>query len=200
MHATTADIAPDHAAGRRDLVDFVDVNDSELCPINVAIGFMHQLAHQIFHVATDVTGLAELCRIRLHERHLDQIGDVFDQIRFSDSSRADENDILLGIFRLGCAIRPLLLQLPDVIDVVVVIADCNRENLLRFVLFDHKTIEMRFDVAWQKMKVEVLCLFRWAFLIGSRLDRVRLGERGKRNPVAKIRFHELGELRFQFFR
>ena len=132
--------------------------------------------------------------------HLDQIGDVFDQIRFSDSSRADENDILLGIFRLGCAIRTLLLQLPDVIDVVVVIADCNRENLLRFVLFDHKTIEMRFDVAWQKMKVEVLCLFRWAFLIGSRLDRVRLGERGKRNPVAKIRFHELGELRFQFFR
>ena len=83
---------------------------------------------------------------------------------------------------------------------VVVIADCNREHLLRFVLFDHKTIEMRFDVAWQKMKFEVLCLFRWAFLIGSRLDRVRLGERGKRNPVAKIRFHELGELRFKFFR
>jgi len=66
-------------------------------------------------------------------------------------------------FRLGCASARFLLQLPDVIDVVVVIADCNRENLLASSCLITKTIEMRFDCRVQKMKFEVLCLFRWAF-------------------------------------
>ena len=53
----------------------------------------------------------------------------------------------------------------------------------------------------RKLKVELLVVgLPVAFLIGSRLDRVRLGERGECNPVAEVRFHELGELGFQFFR
>ena len=49
-----------------------------------------------------------------------------------------------------------LFELTEIIDVVVVIADRDRENLLRFVLFDHETVEVRFDVARQKIEDELV--------------------------------------------
>ena len=92
---------------RRDLVDFVDVNDAELRQRNVAVRFLHQLAHEIFDVAADVTGLAKFRRVRFDERHFDQLRDVFDQVGFSDAGRADEDDILLRVFGLLGARRRL---------------------------------------------------------------------------------------------
>jgi hypothetical protein len=74
--------------GRGDLVDFIDVNDSVLREFDVAIGLVDEVAHEILDVAAHVTGLAELRRVRLDERHADQIRDVFDEIRFPDTSRA----------------------------------------------------------------------------------------------------------------
>ena len=71
LHPTAADVAPDQISGRRNLVDLVDVNDPELGEVHIAVGFVHQLAHEIFHVAANVPGLAELGRVRFHERHLD---------------------------------------------------------------------------------------------------------------------------------
>ena len=86
---------------------------------------MHQFAHQIFHITADVTGLAELGRIRLDERNPDQVGNVFDQICLPDTSRADKNNVLLGVFGFICAGHSLL-QPPYIIDVVVMIADRDR--------------------------------------------------------------------------
>jgi len=55
-----ADIAAYQISSRRDLVDLINVNDAELRKVHVAVGLVHQLAHEILHVASDVTGLAEL--------------------------------------------------------------------------------------------------------------------------------------------
>ena len=88
LHAAPAHVASDQISGRRDLVDLVDVNDAELRELHVAIGLVHQFAHEILDVAADVTGLAELRRVRLHERNFDQLRDVLDQIGFSDAGRA----------------------------------------------------------------------------------------------------------------
>ena len=49
-----------------------------------------------------------------------------------------------------------LLESAQVIDVIVVIADRDREDLFRFVLFDHETVEMRLDVARQKIENELV--------------------------------------------
>ena len=107
LHAASADVAPDHISGRGDLVDLVDVDDAELREVDVAIGLLHQLAHEIFHVAADVAGLAEFGRVRLDERHLDQLRDVFDQVGFPDAGRPDQNDVLLRVFRFVRARRRL---------------------------------------------------------------------------------------------
>src|SRR6202040_3466999 len=76
LHAAAAYVATDQISSGRDLVDLVDVNDSELREVHVTVGFVHQLAYQIFHVTTDITGLAKLGRVRFDERHFDQISDV----------------------------------------------------------------------------------------------------------------------------
>ena len=124
---------------------------------DVAIGFVHQFAHEIFDVAAHIAGLAELRRVRFDERNFDQIRDMFDQIGFPDAGRSHQDDVLLGVFRFFRARGVFLFQPAQIIDVVVVIADRDREDLLRFVLFDHEPIEMRLDVARQKIEDELLC-------------------------------------------
>ena len=76
--------------------------------VHVAVGFVHEFAHQIFHVAADVTGLAELGRVRFDEWHLDQIGDVFDEIGFSHAGRADQDHVLFRVLRFFRARARLL--------------------------------------------------------------------------------------------
>src|SRR3981189_3146953 len=73
LHTAPAHVAPDQVSGRSDLVDLVDVNNSDLRKIDVSLRLVHELAHQVFHVATDISGLAELGRVRLYKRHFDQI-------------------------------------------------------------------------------------------------------------------------------
>ena len=169
--------------------------------VDVAVRFLHQLAHEIFHVAADVTGLAELRRVRFHKRNLDQLGDVLDEIGFSDAGRPDENDVLFRVFGLFGAGRVLLLELAQIIDVVVMIANRDREDLLRFVLFDDEAVEMRLDVARQKIEDESSSRsFCGGFFVVPASAALGLGESRERDLVAEVRFHELRELGLQFFR
>ena len=146
LHAAPAHIASDHVSSRSDLVDLVDVNDPELREVDVAIRLVDQLTHEIFHVAAHVAGLAELRRVRLYKRHLDKIGDVFDQIRFPNAGRADQDYVLFRVLDFLGAGCPFLFELGQILGVIVMIADRNRENLFRFLLLDHEPIKMRLDI------------------------------------------------------
>ena len=102
LHAAPADIAPaDGVAGGGDLVHFVDVDDAVLRQGDVAVGPGDEVAHEVFHVAADVAGFAELGGVGLDEGHADQLGDVLDEVRLADAGRADEDDVLLGVFEFG---------------------------------------------------------------------------------------------------
>jgi hypothetical protein len=136
---------------------------------------VHQLAHQIFDVTADVTGLAELCRVRFHKRHLDQVGDVFDQIRFADACRSNEDHVLLNVFNFLSAVRIFFLQPSEVIGVVVMIANRNREDFLRFLLFDDESVQMRFYVARQQMELEFFMVGFLQLFILLRDRWLRLG-------------------------
>ena len=122
--------------------------------LNVAVGFLHQFPHEIFDVAADITRLAEFRRVRFHKRNFDQLRDVFDQIGFTDAGRADQDHILLRVFGFLRAIRVFALEPPQIIDVIVMIANCDREDLLRFVLLDNESVEMRLDIAREKIESE----------------------------------------------
>jgi hypothetical protein len=66
---------------------------------------------------------------------------------------------LLDVFDFLSAVRILSLESPKVIRMVVMIADGNREDFLRFLLFDYEPVQMCFDVARQQMEFEFLVLF-----------------------------------------
>ena len=125
---------------------------------------------------------------------------MLNQIRFADPGRPDQDHVLLCIFGFFRARRVLLLELAEEIDVVVMIAHRDGENLLRFILLDHEAIEVRLDVARQKIENELLALFSLRLLLGPGFHHFRLGVGRERNLVAEVRFHELGQLGFQFFR
>ena len=199
LHTAAAHIAAHHVAGGSELVDLVDVNDAKLREANIAIGLMHQLSDEILDVAADITGLAELGRVRLHEGNFNQIGNVLDEVGFSDTGRADEDNVLFRVLGFFGALRVVDFEPANVIDVVIVIAHGNGEDLLRFLLFDHEPIEVRLDVAREKVEDKTLAgLPRWLFLL--RLGALGLGESGEGNLVTEVGFHEFGELGLQFFR
>ena len=55
---------------------FVEVDDAVLRELHVAVGAVNEFAHEVFDVAADVAGFAELGGVGLHERHADQVGDA----------------------------------------------------------------------------------------------------------------------------
>ena len=200
LHPTSAHVATNQISRGRNLIDLVDINDPELRQVHVAIGLVHQLAHQIFNVTTDIAGLAELGRVRFHKRHFDQVRDVLDQICFADTGWADQDHILLNIFDL---LRPLdifFLEAAQIVGVVVMIANGNRENLLRLILLYHEPIKMRFNIARQEVEFEFLmvCLLDLFLVFCRRLLRLRKGR--NRDPITEVLFHELRDLGFQLFR
>ena len=200
MHAASAHIAANQISSRSDLVDLININESELREVQITIGFVHQFAHQIFHIAADITGLAELSRVRLHKGHLDQIGDVFDQICFADPGRPDQDHVLLDVFDL---LRPpgiFLLQPAQIIGMVVMIANGDSKDLLRLILFYDEPIEMRFNVARQEIEFEFLMVGLFRFLILFCCGLLRLGNRRDRDPIAEVLLHELRDLALQLFR
>ena len=82
---------------------------------------------------------------------------------------------------------------------IVMIANRDREHLLGFVLFDYEAVEVRFDVAREKIEDKFFTArFRWRLI--ARSSRFRLGKGRDRDAIAEVRLHELRDLRFEFFR
>jgi len=72
---------------------------------------------------------------------------VFDQIRFADAGWSNQDHVLLDVFNFLSAVRILFLEPAKVIGVVVMIANRNREDFLRFLLLDDEPVQMRLDIA-----------------------------------------------------
>ena len=137
---------------------------------------MHQLAHQIFHISAHVPCLAEFRGVRFHKRHFDQVSNVFDQISFADPGRSDQNHVLFDVFNLLRTRGVFSLKTAQIIGMVVMIANCDRQHLLRFILLDHEPVEMRFNVPRQKVELEFLLIGLVRFFFLFRWRGLRLGK------------------------
>src|SRR3954464_6420220 len=78
------------------------------------------------------------------------------------------------------------------------ITNRNREDFLRFLLFDYEPVQMSFDVARQQVEFEFLGFRRLFILFGCRL--LWLGNCRNGNMVAEVLFHEVRDLGLQLFR
>ena len=81
---------------------------------------------------------------------------------------------MLDIFNFLSAVRILFLEPPEIVGMVVMIANCNRQDFFRFVLFDDEPVEMRLDIARQQIEFELLVFgfFRLFILFCDRLLRL----------------------------
>src|SRR5439155_11115037 len=127
----------------------------------------------------------------------DQIRDVLDQIRFPNAGRSDQDHILFGVLGQLSPFRIFLLELAQIFRVVVMIADRDCEHLLRFVLLDDEPVEVRLDIARQKIELKLLIVALLRLFFGLGLRRLGRWKSGDRDAISEVLFHELGDLRLQ---
>jgi hypothetical protein len=77
------------------------------------------------------------------------------------------------------------------------VADRDGQGLLRFVLLDHETVQVRFNLLRRGVELERVQSFRPFF--GRLVGRSLLGKRGDCDVLAKVRLHELLDLLLEFF-
>ena len=122
------------------------------------------------------------------------------EIGLSNAGRADQDHILFCVLDLFRPSAVFFLDSPQIVRMIVMVANRDREDLFRLILLNHETVEMGLDVARQKIELELrLPGFLRLFVLGCP-SWLRLHERLNGNTIAEVLFHELGDLRLQFFR
>ena len=103
---------------RRNLVDFVDVDDAALRPLDVVVGGLQQLQDDVLDVLADIAGFGQRRGVGHGERHVEDAGQRLGQQRLAAAGRADQQDVRLrqldvvvlgGVVAAacsGCAPRP----------------------------------------------------------------------------------------------
>src|SRR5215472_5902031 len=133
-----------HVAGNRrivtlarDLVDFVDVHDAALAPLDVVVGVLQQGEDDVFNVFADVAGLGKRGRIGDREGNLEKAREGLCEQSLAYSGWPDEQDV--GLLKLDVAGDHLR------VDSLVVVVDGNREYFFGALLADHILVEDALD-------------------------------------------------------
>ena len=135
---------------RGDFIDFVDVDDTALGELDIAVGVLEQIAYEILNVFTDVAGLSENCRVADGERNAEDLGESFRHQRFARTGRTEKKNVgLLDLDVVGCggllALALGALRLGG-LKTAVVVMNRDRKNLLRLVVADHMLVEKSLDL------------------------------------------------------
>ena len=141
--------APDAPAGG-DLVDFVDVDDAVLGQLQVVVGGVHQVPHQVFHVPAHVTRLAELGGVALHKGGAEFVGDELDEVGLPHPRGTDEDDVILDGSHPGFGFPPFL---QVVADAVKMGADLGGEDALGVFLLDDILAEVGLQLFGLQVKL-----------------------------------------------
>ena len=99
---------------------------------------IHQIAHDLFHIAAHIADLGKLRRLDLDERRPRQLGQSAADLGLADTGRPDHQDVL-GI-NLVAQIVAQLLAPPA-------IAQGHRHGTLGVFLADDETVELGNDLA-----------------------------------------------------
>ena len=155
LNTPTTDITPHGISSTAcQLINFIDVNDSIFSEIKVAISFLHQLSHQVIHITADVSGFRKFGGIRFDKWHSDHFGNVFHQIGFTHTCRADNNHVLFLVLNPIGDFAVLLFESTHVFGMIIMITNSNRKCLFGLILPDHKSIKMCLNVTRFVIKIK----------------------------------------------
>ena len=111
-----------------DLVDFVDIDDAALGPLDIVVGGLQQLEDDVLDVFADITGFGQGGGVGHGEGHVQDARQGLGQQGLAAAGGADQHDVGLG--QLDIAV------LAGRIDALVVVVDGDREHLLGVALAD----------------------------------------------------------------
>ena len=192
LDAAARDVAGGVTDSAGDLIDFVDVNNSVLGALHITIGAPDQFANEIFNIAANVSGFGEFSGVAFNEGNADEVGDAPNQVGFTDTGRADENDVLF------CVVG-LVLAFHGEATVVVMIAHGHGQDLLGVILFNDEAVEVIFDVAGFFIEAKLAGFFGSGG--GGRFGAIGAGlgaEEG--GGVWEMLAHEIGHLALKILR
>ena len=144
LHACTRYVAGD---GRilvfaADLIHFVDVDDSGLCPAYIAIRCLEQLQNNVLYVFADVSRFGQSSRVHNCEGHVQHARERLRHQGLSSAGRTYEHDVRL------CELNAVPGALPVHVDAFVVVVNRDGELLLGLLLSNHVLVEEGLDLVW----------------------------------------------------
>ena len=83
-----------------DFVDFVDIDDTALCALNIVIGRLQQFQNDVFNILTHITGFGQCGGIGHGERHVNDTGKGLRQIGFTATCRTNQHNVGLCQFNV----------------------------------------------------------------------------------------------------
>jgi hypothetical protein len=143
LHALARHVARD---GRvvglaRDLVDFVDVDDAALGPLDLVVAALQQLLDDVLDVFAHVAGFGQRGGVGHDERHVEHARQGLREQRLARARGADQQDVALG------ELDVVLLGLFLVAQALVVVVDRHRQHALGRLLADHVVVQVGLDLS-----------------------------------------------------
>src|SRR5450830_1625279 len=145
LHAFTGDITGNRWIVRftRNLVDFIDIDNTSLCLLDFVIAILQQLLNDVLDVFTNVAGFCQGGSISNHKRHIEHACQCLRQQRLARTGWTDQQNIALGQFDI--------ILLAEMLEALVMVVHRYRQNALGSCLTDHILIEQlgNFLRGWQ---------------------------------------------------
>ena len=156
LHALARNVTRDGnvVGGPGDLVDLIHENDAPLGLLDIVIGGLHQLEHDVLHILAHVAGLGQRGGVGDGEGHPQNARQGTGQQGLARSGGAEQEDVRLFQLDLVLFVGVPLLALAALLKSLViggrqtpvVVVDRHRQHLFGMVLTDHVFIEQPFDV------------------------------------------------------
>src|SRR5712692_52908 len=147
LHAFTRNIASDRRVLvlATNLVDLVDVDDSVLRSLDVAVGSLQQFQNDVLDILSNVAGFCERRRIHDRERNVEHSSQRLRKQRFAGTGRADQEYVRF----LNLDIARSALQH---VNSLVVLINRHGQPLLGFFLTDNVVVEEFLDLhrLWER--------------------------------------------------
>ena len=153
LHALTAHIAGDGGvltlAG--DLVDLVDIDNTDLCLLHIKIRCLDQLEQNVLHILAHITGFGQGGGIGNGEGNAQHFCQSLCQQGLAHAGRAQQQHV--GLLQLHIA--ALAAE-----DALVVVVDRDGQHTLCLVLTDHVLIQTFLDLG-RGQDVDIQIVRRW---------------------------------------
>ena len=136
LYAFTGNVTGNRRVVRltRNLVDFIDVDNTTLCFLDIVVAFLQQFLNDVFNVFAHITGFGQRGCVGHGERDVQQARQRFSQQRFTGTGRTDQQNVTFAQLDTIAGIA--------VAQTFVVVVYRDRQHFFRLFLADNVIVQV----------------------------------------------------------